>query len=62
VVAFDPIQFRVNSDCSVSGRSDTGVNTYSGRIQAGKRGVIGRFFSDDGDRFVGGPLVAAKRG
>lgn len=62
VVAFDPIQFRVNADCSVGGRSDTGIFTYSGQVQAGKRGIIGRFFFDDGERFFGGPLVAAKRG
>ncbi len=57
----DPIQFEVNGDCSVRGESQHGLYTYSLRIQAGKRGAIGRFAYDDGDNFFSGPLVAAKR-
>lgn len=60
--ATDPIQFRVNGDCSVTSESRTGFYTYSLRIQAGRRGAIGRFVYDDGDNFFSGPLVAAKRG
>ncbi|MBA2590876.1 MAG: hypothetical protein M3495_22110 [Pseudomonadota bacterium] len=62
VAATDPIQFRVNGDCSVTGESQTGFYTYSLRIQKGKRGAIGRVVYDDGDSFFSGPLVAAKRG
>jgi hypothetical protein len=62
VAATDPIQFQVSGDCSFRGESQSGLYTYSGQIQTGKRGAIGRFVYDDGDNFFSGPLVAAKRG
>jgi hypothetical protein len=61
VVAGDPVQLWVNADCSFTGQSQDGFNTYSGKIQKGKRGVIGRFLKGDGENSFDGPFVAAKR-
>ena len=63
VVNAEPGQFRVNGDCSVSGQRQNGVTTSSAWIQAGKRGIVGRVFVDDGERsFISGWFVAVKRG
>ena len=55
------MQFSVNANCSFTGQTEDGVYTYSGRVQKGKRGAIGRVTYDDGDQSFAGPLVAAKR-
>jgi hypothetical protein len=62
MVTAEPGQFRVNGDCSVSGQRQNGVTMSSARIQAGKRGIIGRVFVDDGERSFGGWFVAVRRG
>ena len=62
VVIAEPGQFRVNGDCSVTGERQDGLATSSGRLQADKRGIIGRVSVDDGERFFGGWFVAVKRG
>jgi hypothetical protein len=62
VVPTDPIQFHVNGNCSFTGESQSGASTFSGRIQAGKRGVIGRFVYDDGQNFFEGPILAVRAG
>jgi hypothetical protein len=62
VVIAEPSQFRVNGDCSVTGERQNGLATSSGRLQADKRGIIGRVFVDDGKRSFGGWFVAVRRG
>ena len=62
VVIAEPGQFRVNGDCSVIGAREDGLATSSGRLQADKRGIIGRVSVDDGERSFGGWFVAVKRG
>jgi hypothetical protein len=62
VVNAEPGQFRLNGDCSVTGARQNGLATSSGRLQADKRGIIGRVSVNDGKRFFGGWFVAVKRG
>ncbi len=62
VVTVAPGQFRVSGDCSVTGERENGLATSSGRLQADKRGIIGRVSVDDGKRSFGGWFVAVKRG
>ena len=61
VVTAEPGQFRVNEDCSVTGERQNGLATSSGRLQADKRGIVGRISVNDGKRFFGGWFVAVKR-
>jgi hypothetical protein len=60
VVTAEPGQFQVNGDCSVTGQRENRL--ARGRLQADKRGIIGRVFVDDGERSFGGWFVAVKRG
>jgi hypothetical protein len=62
VVNAEPGQFSVNGDCYVTGEKQNGLATSSGRLQADKRGIIGRVSVDDGERSFGGWFVAVKRG
>jgi hypothetical protein len=61
VVNAEPGQFRVRG-CSVTGERQNGLATRSGWLQAGKSGIIGRVFVNDGERVFGGSFVAVKRG
>ncbi|MGQ0595467.1 MAG: hypothetical protein ACT4QB_23355 [Gammaproteobacteria bacterium] len=62
VVTGEPGQLRVNGDCSVTGKRQNGVAASSGRLQADKRGILGRVFVNGGERSFGGWFVAVKRG
>ena len=61
VVNAEPAQFRVNGNCSVTGDRENGLAASSGWLQAGKLGIIGQVFVNDGKRVFGGSFVAVKR-
>jgi len=62
VVIAEPGQFRVNGDCSVTGERQNGLATSSGRLQADKRGIIGRVSVERRRALLRRRFVAVKRG